>query len=149
MQSMEKIHLGPGLGELEDGSDPAMSVGVATERADGVQFELSGLVHPDGSPVEQAETIFEMIEDIVGNDLGGSLGDVLSLRFYVRDDSLTDDVRQNLHELRRDVFDAPEYPTATMVGVSSLVHDDATVEIEASGFVPDEKWDVSAVFPEE
>ena len=133
---MDRTYLGPGMGELEDGSDPAMSVGVATERADGVDVALSGLIHPEGAPIEQAAVVFEIIEDVIVNDLEGAMSDVTRLRFYVRDDVLTADVRRELHELRRDVFSAPAYPAATMLGVSSLVHEGADVEIEASAFIP-------------
>jgi enamine deaminase RidA (YjgF/YER057c/UK114 family) len=137
------------MGELEDGSDPAMSVGVATERSDGVEVSLSGLVHPEGTPVEQAEVIFEIIADILTNDLDGAMADITLLRFYVRDEELTAETRQELHELRREIFDAPAYPAATMVGVSDLVHDDAALEIEAEAFVPDEEYEQTVVTPED
>lgn len=83
-QRMRKIHLGPEMGELEDGSDPAMSIAVATERADGVDLKISGLVHPAGTTVEQAETVFELVEGVVANDLNGRSDDITNLRFYVR-----------------------------------------------------------------
>lgn len=146
---MEKILLGPGMGELDDGTDPAMSVGVATERTDGVEVSLSGLVHPEGTPLEQAEVVFEIIADILTNDLDGEMADVTRLRFYVRDEQVTAETRQQLHELRREVFDAPAYPAATMVGVSDLVHDDAALEIEATAFVPDEEYEQTTVTPED
>lgn len=146
---MERIFLGPGMDELDDGSDPAMSVGVGTERTDGIDLALSGLIHPEGTPVEQAEAIFEIIEDIVTNDLDGAMADITRLRFYVREEGLTTDTRRKLHELRREFFDAPAYPAATMVGVADLVHEDATVEIEAEAFVPDEEFETTVVTPEE
>lgn len=126
-----------------------MSVGVATERTDGVEVSLSGLVHPEGTPVEQAEVIFEIIEDILTNDLDGAMADVTRLRFYVRDEELSAETRQNLHELRREVFESPEYPAATMVGVAGLVHDDATLEIEAEAFVPDEEYEQTVLTAED
>lgn len=146
---MKKIHLGPAVGELEDGSAPAMSIGVATERTDGVELTLSGLIHPEGTTTEQAETIFEIIEDIVVNDLDGRVADITLLRFYVREENLTAEVRSELHELRRELFDAPEYPAATMIGVASLVHDDATIEIEAEALIPNEMWEIETVEPED
>ncbi len=36
-----------------------------------------------------------------------------------------------------------------MVGVADLVHEDATVEIEAEAFVPDEEYDATIVTPDE
>lgn len=89
-----------------------------------------------------------MIEEVVCEDLDGAMADVTRLRFYVRDEQLTDENRAELHALRREYFDAPEYPAATMVGVASLVDDDADVEIEATAFVPEESWDVETVLPE-
>lgn len=64
------------MGELEDDSAPAMSIGVATERMDGVKLTLSGLIHPEGTTTDQVETIFEIIEDIVVNDLDGRVADI-------------------------------------------------------------------------
>jgi enamine deaminase RidA (YjgF/YER057c/UK114 family) len=145
---MEKVSLGPGMGELEDGTEPAMSVGIATERATGLDLSLSGLVHPSGGPVEQASVIFEMIEDILTNDLGGTMDDVTRLRFYVRDEQLTSETRQDLHELRRKRFSSTAYPAATMIGVSDLVHEDAALEIEVDGFVPHDSWEETVVTPE-
>lgn len=145
---MEKILLGPEMGELADGSAPAMSVGVATERTDGVDVSLSGLIHPEGTPVEQAEVVFEIIEDILTNDLDGAMTDITRLRFYVREEELTADTRRQLHELRREVFEAPAFPAATMVGVSDLVHEDAALEIEAEAFVPDEEYEQTVVTAE-
>ncbi|WP_303657726.1 Rid family hydrolase [Halobaculum litoreum] len=135
------------MGELDDGSDPAMSVAVATERSSGVQVDFSGLVHPDGSPTEQCRTAFEVVEDVLVNDLDGSMNDVTVLRFYVRDAVLDGDLREDLHAVRREFFESPEYPAATMIGVSSLVHDDAHVEVEAEAFVPGEEWSVETVLP--
>lgn len=146
---MEKVILGPGMGQLDDGTDPAMSVGVATERSDGVDVSLSGLIYPEGGPREQAEGVFEIIEDILTNDLGGVMADITLLRIYVREEHLTAELRQQLHELRREIFEAPEYPAATMVGVADLVHEDAALEIEAEAFVPDATWESTVVTPDE
>ena len=74
--------------------------------------------------------------------------DVTMLRFYAREEHLTDDVRTRLHECRRDRFESPEYPAATMVGVSELVHEDAALEIEAEAFVPDEEFETTVVTAE-
>ncbi len=146
---MEKILLGPEMGELADGTAPAMSVGVATERATGYSVSLSGLVYPEGDLPAQAEGVFDIIEDILTNDLEGRMEDVTLLRFYLREESLTDEVRVQLHERRRERFEGPEYPAATMIGVADLVHEDAAVEIEAEAFVPDGMWDTTVVTPDD
>ncbi|WP_440770021.1 Rid family hydrolase [Natronorubrum sp. DTA28] len=146
---MEKIVLGPAMGELDDGTEPAMSVGVATECAAGLDVSLSGLIHPDGSPIEQARRIFEIIEEIIEDDLDGDLTDITLLRFYVRDDALTTELRQQLHELRRDLFDYPDFPAATMIGVSRLVDEDAALEIEVEAVIPDGEWEKTVITPDE
>jgi len=146
---MEKTLLGPEMGELTDGTAPAMSIGVTTERANGRDVSLSGLVYPEGSPAEQADGVFDIVEDILTNDLDGQMADVTLLRFYVREEFLTDDVRVQLHECRRERFEAPEYPAATMVGVSELVHEDAALEIEAEAFVPDGTRETTVVTPDD
>ncbi|MFC4436675.1 MULTISPECIES: RidA family protein [Natrialbaceae] len=146
---MEKIILGPAMGELDDGSDPAMSIGVATECASGIDVSLPGLIYPDGNTIEQAKGMFEIIEEIIVDDLNGCLADITLLRLYVRDDVFTTELRQNLHELRHDLFEYPAFPAATMVGVSQLVHEDATIEIEVEALIPEGEWDKTIITPEE
>jgi enamine deaminase RidA (YjgF/YER057c/UK114 family) len=146
---MEKTILYPAMGELDDGSDPAMSIGVATECASGIRVSLSGLINPIGDTIKQAEGIFNIIEEIIVDDLNGELADIIHLRLYVRDDVFTTELRHDLHELRRDLFDYPDFPAATMVGVSQLVHEDATIEIEVEALVPEEDWDKSIITPED
>ncbi|MDG5821862.1 RidA family protein [Natronococcus sp. A-GB7] len=146
---MEKIILGPGMGELEDGTDPAMSIGVATERASGIDVSLSGLIYPDGNTIEQAKSIFEIIEEVIADDLNGDFADITLLRLYIRDDVFTTELRQDLHELRHDLFEYPDFPAATMVGVSQLVHEDATIEIEVEALIPEEEWDKTIITPED
>lgn len=146
---MRKVQLGLGVGELPDGDSPAMSVAVATERAAGTELVLSGLVSTAATATEQVETIFETIDDVLVNDLGGRREDVTRLRFLVREETLTESFRRETHALRRSFFTAPEYPAATMVGVADLVHEDALVEIEADAFVPNDAWEVETVFPDD
>lgn len=147
-RDMEKTILGPSMGELEDGTDPAMSIGVATECASGIDVSLSGLIYPDGNTIEQAESIFEIIEEVIVDDLNGDFADITLLRLYIRDDVFTTELRQDLHELRRDLFEYPDFPAATMVGVSQLVHEDATIEIEVEALIPEEGWDKTIITPE-
>ena len=141
---MEKIILGPEMGELDDGSDPAMSIG-----ASGVAVSLSGLIYPVGNTAEQAEGIFDIIEEIVVDDLGGSLADITTLRIYIRDDVFTTELRNDLHKIRRDRFNYPDFPTAAMIGVSQLVHEDATIEIEAEAHIPEDGWNKTVIEPED
>ena len=146
---MEKTILGPAMGELDDGTDPAMSIGVATECTSGIDVSLSGLIYPDGNTLEQAEGIFEIIEEVIVDDLNGDLADITLLRLYIRDDVFTTELRQNLHELRHDLFEYPDFPASTMVGVSQLVHEDATIEIEVEALIPETEWNKTIITPAE
>lgn len=110
VKNMEKIILDPAVGELDGGSDPAMSMSVATEGASGVDVKISGITYQVGETVEQARGIFELFEEVIVNDLGGDLSDVTIFRFHVQEDVFTTELRQELHELRHDLFEYPDYP---------------------------------------
>ena len=58
--------------------------------------------------------------------LGASLADVVQVTVFVKD--MAD--LQAIHEVRLRYF-SPPYPTSTLVGVSSFVHPDALIEINA------------------
>jgi enamine deaminase RidA (YjgF/YER057c/UK114 family) len=144
---MRKTVLAPGVGELADGSEPASSIGQAVHRADGMAVTLSGLVHPEGDVEEQTRGIVSTIREIVCDDLGGELMDVTHLRIFVRGEALDAESRAAIHRVRRQAFEWPHYPSATTIGVSELVHEDALVEIETEAFVPDDGWEAEVLEP--
>lgn len=116
--------------------------------ASNFRIALSGLLHREGRPLEQAQAIFDAIEDIVVNDLDGELADVCRLKFYIQEDVFTTEFRNQLHELRRDRFACPDYPAATMVGVTQLI-DDAAIEIDTEAFIPRDEWNRTVMLPED
>ena len=165
---MRKTILAPGRGELDDvrrtdgltsqpegprpsgdGTDSAASRGTVLHAPDGLDVTLSGAMSPEGDVEEQTREILSYVRSVVCDDLGGELEDVTHLRVFVRDDALTPETRATIHRVRRQTFEWPHYPAATMVGAASLVHDDALVEIEAEAFVPDDGWETAVLDPDD
>lgn len=142
---MRKTVLAPGDGELTDGRESASSIGQAIHRDDGLIVTLSGLIHPEGDVETQTREIVSTIRVIVCDDLGGELMDVTHLRVFVRDEVFDDETRTTIQRVRRQAFEWPHYPSATTVGVSTLAHEDAAVEIESEAFVPDDGWETEVL----
>ena len=141
---MRKTILEPGRGERDD-TDAASSLGTAVHAPGGLDVTLSGLVAPEGDAERQTRAILSRIRRVVCDDLGGELEDVTALRVFVRDDALTPETRATLDRVRRQTFEWPRYPGVTTVGVSSLGHEDALVEVEAEAFVPDDGWETAVL----
>lgn len=148
---MKKTVLAPKLGELasDELATAVSSVGVVTEREEHRKVALSGLVWPDGSLGTQTRTVLEHVEEIICDDLGGSMDDVTQVRWYVRDEALTSENRTRMHEVRAEFFDPPHYPASTMVGVADLVVEEALVELEVQAKIPDDGWTVEVLSPDE
>ena len=137
------------LARSHDDSDDASSLGTVVHAPGGLDVALSGATVPEGDVEEQTREILSWVRSVVCDDLGGELEDVTRLRFFVRDDALTPETRATLRRVRRQTFERPHYPAATTVGVSSLPHEDAIVEIEAEAFVPDDGWETEVLEPVE
>lgn len=144
---MRKTILAPGSGELDDGTDPAVSRGTVIHAPGGLDVTLSGTMVPEGDLERQTREILSYVRSVVCDDLGGELEDVTHLRFFVRDGALTPEANTTIHRVRRQTFEWPHYPAATVVGVASLVHDDALVEVETEAFVPDDGWETGVLEP--
>jgi enamine deaminase RidA (YjgF/YER057c/UK114 family) len=112
---------------------------------------LSGALAPsfEGDVEEQAREILSSVREVICDDLGGELADVTHLRLFVREDVLDEDARAALHRVRRQTFEWPHYPSATLVGVAALVHEDALVEVEVEAFLPDDGWETEVLEPAE
>jgi enamine deaminase RidA (YjgF/YER057c/UK114 family) len=110
------------------------------------QCDPLGLIYPEGSTNEQARSVFEILEEIIVDDLRGELTEITLLRLYVRDDVFTAELRHNLHRLRHNLVKYPDLPAATMVGVSQLRHEDASIEIEVETLIP-KKGDGTIIEP--
>jgi len=148
---MRKTVLAPGYGELSDGSEPATSLGQVLHRPEGLEVTLSGALAPtfEGGVEAQAREVFSYVREVICDDLGGELADVTHLRLFVREDVLDDGTRAALHRVRRQTFEWPHYPSATLVGVATLARDDALVEVEIEAFLPDDGWETEVLEPAE
>lgn len=149
---MEKTLLGPGPADIEDSDLDHMvhSVGVATEHEGHVRVVFSGVVWPEGDVEEQTRNVLEFLGRALA-DVGGTLDDVVVLRWYVLDDYLSRETQARIHEVRSEFFEPPHYPASTMVGVSSLLDDDEghAFELEAEAEVPADDWTTNAFVGED
>jgi reactive intermediate/imine deaminase len=89
----------------------------------------AGNVVGRGDALAQWRRCLENIRSIV-EEAGGSMANVARIGIFVTD------MRYHLafSEIRREFFDEP-YPTATVVGVSSLASEDWLIEIEATAYL--------------
>ncbi|WP_458188712.1 RidA family protein [Haladaptatus sp. NG-WS-4] len=143
---MKKTVLAPEYADIDSDEldTTASSLGVVTHREGYRKVVLSGALWPEGGLEDQTRTVLEYVREVVCDDLGGSMDDVTSLRFFVRDDVLTPENRTLIHEVRSALFELPHYPASTMVGVASLV-DGAVVEIEVEAEIPDDEWETETL----
>jgi len=73
----------------------------------------------------QTEQVLKNIQGIV-EKLGGTMDDIVQVTVFVKDMSGL----KEIHDVRLKYFKEP-YPTSTLVGVTSFVHPDALIEINA------------------
>ena len=108
---------------------PALRVGdwliVSGQAATGPEGEVVGR----GDPEAQWRQCLGNIEALV-KQAGGSMADVVEITIYVRD------MRYHLDhsEIRKEFFSVP-YPTATVVEVAALAHEDWLIEIAARAYL--------------
>lgn len=147
---MKKTVLGPGFGGVEsDEIDHVrFSFGVSTNHPDHKRVVLSGLSWDGSDAAEQTRGTLELVERTL-TDLGGSMDDVVTMRWYVDRSILSRETQARLHEVRAEFFDPPHYPASTMVGVAELLGDGTLVEIEAEAEIPDEEWETTAIVGED
>jgi len=88
-----------------------------------------GSVHAPGDAYLQTKRCIEIIETALA-DLDGSLGDVVRTRMFVTDISRWEDFGR----AHQESF-GTHPPTTSMVEVSSLIHPDMLIEIEAEAVV--------------
>ena len=77
-------------------------------------------------------------------DLGGGLEDVVMSRYFVLDDHLSRETQARVHEVRDELFDPPNVPASTMIGIASLFGD-ALVEVELEAEIPDDRWETDVL----
>ena len=127
---MRKTLLGPGAGTVDSETlDHAVrSVGVATEHDGYTHVSLSGVTSEASGLETQAREVLDFVERVL-SDVGGTLDDVVTMRWYVEADSLDRAAQGTIHEVRSGFFEAPHYPASTMVGVASVLGE-SVLELE-------------------
>ena len=108
---------------------PALRVGDWLVIAGQAPVDADGRVVGRGDAAQQWRRCLENIRALV-EEAGGSMADVVHIGIYVTD------MRHHLahSEIRREFFEEP-YPTATVVGVTSLASEDWLIEIEALAYL--------------
>lgn len=107
-----------------------------------VRFSGATAREPD-DVAGQVRTVLERRERALA-DLGGSLDDVVMSRYFVLADRLSRETQARIHEVRDALFDRPNVPASTMVGVDALVGD-ALVEVELEAEIPDDRWETDVL----
>lgn len=120
--------------------EPNSSYATVTDHGTHRRVVFSGALAVEGELGEQVRTIFDRRREAL-QDLGGSMADVVITRYYVDADTLSREAQAEIHAARDDFFDAPDYPASTMVGVDSLLAEEALVEIEIEAEIPSESWE--------
>lgn len=92
-------------------------------------IDADGNVVGRGDPAAQWRQCLTNVKALV-EEAGGTMADVVHTDIYVTD------MRHHLAHsgIRREFFQEP-YPTATVVGVTALAHEDWLIEIEASAYL--------------
>jgi reactive intermediate/imine deaminase len=108
---------------------PALRAGDWLVIAGQAPVDADGNVVGQGDAATQWRRCLENIRSLI-EAAGGSMADVVHTGIYVTD------MRHHLahNEIRREFFEEP-YPTATVVGVTSLASEDWLIEIEALAYL--------------
>lgn len=124
--------------------EPASSYATVLHHSDHTRVLFSGSIWPEGSIPEQVREILNH-KQLALEDLGGSMGDVVSMQLFVREDALSRENQAAIHDVRHEFFEHPHFPASTMVGVASLLDPDALVEIELEAEIPAEDWNTEVI----
>jgi 2-iminobutanoate/2-iminopropanoate deaminase len=92
----------------------------------------AGAVTPGGLAAESKAALENVLKAV--REAGGTAADVVKITAYLT--SLDDYRRYN--EVRQEVF-APKLPTSTAVAVAGLILKEASIEIDAVAFVPNDE----------
>jgi enamine deaminase RidA (YjgF/YER057c/UK114 family) len=107
-----------------------------------VRFSGATAQEPD-DVAGQVRAVLERRERALA-DLGGSLDDVVMSRYFVLADQLSRTTQARVHEVRDELFERPDVPASTMIGVAGLLGD-ALVEVELEAEIPDDRWETDVM----
>lgn len=141
---MQKTVLLPEWRSLADGSEPASSFATVTQHKGYRRVVFSGGLWPEGDVEEQARTVLEHRRMALA-DLGGTMDDVVRMQWFVRNDVLSREAQTVLHDVRHEFFTRPHLPSSTMVGVASLLDEDALLEVELEAEIPEDDWETTVL----
>ena len=107
----------------------ALRVGEWLIIAGQVSTDANGDIVGRGDPETQWRQCLGKLKALV-EEVGGSMADIVDTKIFVTD------MRYHLahSEIRREFFQEP-YPTATVVGVTALAHEDWLIEIAATAYL--------------
>lgn len=125
--------------------DEAPSAYATVTHKDGYRHvRFSGATAPEPDDVAgQVRAVLDRRERAL-SDLGGSLDDVVMSRYFVLADHLSRATQARVHEVRDELFDRPDVPASTMIGVGALLGD-ALVEVEVEAEIPDDRWETGVL----
>ena len=108
-------------------ADPGRIVAIAGQTASDAEGNVVG-----GSDIRaQTRAVLEKLRN-GGEAAGGTVDDIVAVTVFITDARFYSDV----NEVRREVFGS-NFPTSTMVNVSSLARPELLVEINALAVVPE------------
>ncbi len=129
-------------------SEPNSSYATITDHGTHRRVVFSGGVATEGDIAEQVRAIFERRRAAI-RDFGGSMDDIVITRYFVCEDYFDRETQAKIHEVRDEFFEKPHYPASSMLGTSSLVADDALVEIEIEAEIPADEWETEVLTEED
>jgi enamine deaminase RidA (YjgF/YER057c/UK114 family) len=119
-----------------DADEPTVASGVITHHPDHDRVRLSGMTWPEGTPTEQTRNLLAYVETLLERECGGEMADVTYLRFFLREEHATEEVKAAIESVEQEFFEAPALPGTTMVGVAELLVEGAAFELEVEAMVP-------------
>lgn len=123
--------------------NPPSAYAVVTHKHGYRHVRFSGGTARGDDVADQVRTVLERRRRAL-QDLGGGLDDVVFIRYYLGADHISRESQAHVHEVIADLFERPDVPAATMVGVADLLGE-ALVELEVEAEIPDEKWDTQVM----
>lgn len=108
-----------------------------------VATDEQGHVVGKGDMETQTRRVYENIQNHL-DEFGGRLEDIIRHRVFVT--TMAESAIDGFHEGHKAFFDKPElFPAGTLIGVDSMVLDEAMIEIEIEAIIPEDGWETEVV----